>query len=406
MNLRLLHRLAALFRRDQLDDDLAQEISAHLDLAIEDNLKSGMSPAEARRQALAQFGGPQQAKENHRDARSLPMIETLAQDLRYAFRTLRKDRSFTAIAILILALGIGANIVVFSVVNTLLLRPLPFHNSAQLAWIAANNGAGGLSDVTYRVDAFEAFQRHNKSFQSVSAYVAFLAYSDFVLSAGDQPKPISAMHVAGNFFETLGVQPQLGRLFTPDEYAQGGPPAVLLSYAFWRSQYAADPSIVGRSITLNNRAYSVIGVLPATFDFASVFSPGSKQDVFVPTVMDEIRNYGHMLAAFGRLKPGVTAAQAQAEANILFPQLREADNNNPNWSNDIQHLHHPAPGLRQRQTPPLSPRPLGRRRPHPLDRLRQSLQLASRSHRFPHQRIRHAQRSRCQPRSPRSPTPH
>jgi predicted permease len=335
MNLRLIHRLAALFHREQLDDDLAQEISVHLDLAFEENLKSGMSPQEARRRALAQFGGPQQAKEIHRDARSLPMIETLAQDLRYAFRTLRKDRSFTAIAILILALGIGANIVVFSVVNTLLLRPLPFHNSAQLTWLAANNGAGGLSDVTYRVDAFEAFQRHNKSFQSVTAYVPFLAYSDFVLSGGDQPKPVSAMHVAGNFFQTLGVQPQLGRLFTPDECAQGGPSAVLLSYAFWRSQYAADPSIVGRSINLNNRAFSVIGVLPATFDFASIFSPGSKQDVFVPTVMDDIRNYGHMLSAVGRLKPGATVTQAQAEANILFPQLRETENNNPNWSNDI-----------------------------------------------------------------------
>ncbi len=335
MNIRLFHRLLALFRRNQLDDDVAQEISAHLDLAIEENLKFGMSPQEARRQALAQFGGPQQAKENHRDARSLPMVETLAQDLRYACRTLRKDSSFTAIAILILALGIGANIVVFSVVNTLLLRPLPFHNSAQLTWLAANNGAGGLSDVTYRVDAFEAFQRHNKSFQSVTAYVPFLAYSDFVVSGGDQPKPLSAMHVAGNFFQTLGIQPQFGRLFTPDEYAQGGPPAVLLSYAFWRSQYAADPTIVGRSITLNKRAFSVVGVLPATFDFASVFSPGSKQDVFVPTVMDDIRDNGHMLSAVGRLKPGVTVPQAQAEANILFPQLRETVKDSSSWSNDI-----------------------------------------------------------------------
>jgi predicted permease len=292
-----------------------------------------MSPQQARRQALIHFGGAQQAKENHRDARSLPMIETLAQDLRYTFRALRKDPSFAAIAVLILALGIGANIVVFSVVNTLLLRPLPFHDPARLTWLAGNNGAGGLSSVTYLVDAFEAFQRHNQSFQAVTAYVPFLAASDFVLATGDQPRPISAMHVSGNFFPTIGVTPLLGRQFTPEEITKGGSAAVLLSYAFWRQQYAGDPSIVGRSITLNNQSFTVVGVLPSTFDFASVFSPGSQQDVFLPIYMDDIRNYGHMLSLIGRLKPGVTVAQAQAEANTLFPHLRPGGNDS--WSNDV-----------------------------------------------------------------------
>lgn len=329
----LVLRFLALFRRDQLDSELHDEMSAHLDLAMEEQLKSGMSPEQAYRQALIDFGGRQQAKENHRDARSLPMIETLMQDLRYTFRTLRKDPGFTAIAILILALGMGANIVVFSVVNTLLLRPLPFRDPSRLTWLAGNRGNGGLSDVTYRVDAFEQFQHHNQSFEDITAYVPFLAYSDYVLAGGDQPRPVSGMHVAGNFFQTLGVRPFLGRAFTTDEFTKGGPPAVLLSYSFWRQQYGGDPAIVGRSIILNNRAFTVVGVLPRTFDFASVFAPGSKQDVFLPTVMDDIRDYGHMLSLIGRLKPGVTVAQAQAEANTLFPQLRPGGDDS--WSTDI-----------------------------------------------------------------------
>jgi predicted permease len=329
----LLHRFLSLFRRGQLERELSAEISSHLELAMEENLRAGLSPQEARRQALLKFGGTQQAIENHRDVRGLPLIETIAQDLRYTFRTLRKDRSFAAIAILILALGIGANIVVFSVINTLLLRPLPFHNPSRLVWLAGNNGAGGLSMVSYRVDAFEGLQRQNQSFEDLTAYVPFLAYSDFVLSGTDEPKPVSGMHVAGNFFQTLGVQPMLGRLFTPDEYTKGGPPAVLLSYPFWRQQYAGDPSIVGRSIKLNNQAYSVVGVLPPTFDFASVFAPGSHQDVFLPTVMDEIRNHGHALSVIGRLQPGITASQAQVEAATVLSHLRPGGDDS--WSTDV-----------------------------------------------------------------------
>ncbi len=333
MNFRLFHRFLSLVRRDQLDRDLSAEIASHLELATDENLRAGLSPEEARRQALVKFGGTQQAIENHRDFRSLPLIETIGQDLRYTFRTLRRDRSFVAIAILILALGIGANIVVFSVVNTLLLRPLPLHNPSRLAWLAGNNGTGGLSMVSYRVDAFEGLQRQNQSFQELTAYVPFLSYSDFVLSGTDQPKPVSGMHVAGNFFQTLGVQPMLGRLFTPDEYTKGGPPALLLSYPFWRQQYGGDPSMVGRSITLNHRAFSVVGVLPPTFDFASVFAPGSNQDVFIPTVMDEIRNDGHALSVIGRLKPGITASEAQAEATTILSHLRPGGDDS--WSTDV-----------------------------------------------------------------------
>jgi predicted permease len=140
--------------------------------------------------------------------------------------------------------------------------------------------------------------------------------------------------VAGNFFQTLGVQPALGRLFTPEESVRGGRKAALLSYPFWQSQFAGDPRIVGKAIQLNNQAVTVVGVLPASFDFGAVLAPGSKMDLFRPVFMEDIRTWGHTLAVIGRLQPGVTIAQAQAEAKILFPQLKGSDD--PNWSTDIQ----------------------------------------------------------------------
>src|SRR5208283_5231796 len=146
-----LNRLRAFFRKEPLDSDLDREMAAHLELAIEENLQRGMPAEEARRQALIRFGGVEQAKQRHREARGLPGLDMLVQDVRFTFRTLRRDRVFTLVAVLILALGIGANVAVFSVVNTILLRPLPFRDPQQLAWFAGNNGVGGLSDTAYEV---------------------------------------------------------------------------------------------------------------------------------------------------------------------------------------------------------------------------------------------------------------
>ncbi len=330
----LFFRFASLFRRKQLDRDLDAEMASHLELAIEENLQHGMSPAEARRQALIHFGGTQQTKENHREARGIPALEVLLQDLRYTFRALRKDRAFTAVAVLILALGIGANIAVFSVVNTILLRPLPFPQSRELVWLAGNNGVGGLSDVTYRVDVFQEFQQSNHSFQQVTAFVPYYSLSETKLMTRGEPLPVSFVWVDGSFFQSLGVQPALGRLFTHEECVKGGKPAVLLSYFFWQRQFAGNPAIIGQAIQLDKVSATVVGVLPASFDFGAVFAPGSKMDFFRPVVMDDIRTWGHMLSIVGRLKPGVTVLQAQAEANILLPQLPGADNEN--WSTDLK----------------------------------------------------------------------
>jgi len=319
-----LQRLLSFFRKAPLDRDLDAEMASHLAFAIEENLRRGLSPEEASRQALVRFGGVSQSKEQHREARGLPALDLLLQDLRYTLRTLRRDRSFAAVAVLILALGIGAKITVFSVVNTILLRPLPFRNPQQLVWMASERGVGGLSAVTYTVSAYEEFQRHNRSFQDVTAYDPFFGDSDYKLTGHGEPQELAAVPVASNFFSMLGIQPELGRLFTPEECRKGGPPAVLLGYFFWQRQFAGDRSIVGRAILLDNHPVTVVGVLPASFDFGSVFAPGLKVDIYVPGVMDILRNEGNTLALVGRLKPGMTVAQAQAEVDVLMPQLRAA----------------------------------------------------------------------------------
>jgi predicted permease len=330
MNLRLIHRIAALFRRDSLDRELENEMAYHVELAIEENLKAGMTPQQARRQALVQFGGPQQAKENHRDSRSLPFIETTLQDLRYTFRTLRKDRSFTTIAILILALGIGANIVVFSVVNTLLLRPLPFAHPQQLVWFTGNHGQGGLSGVTYNVGSYEEFARHAQSFQEVTCYQAFWGSTQYNMTGRGDPQHVQTVMVANNFFHMFGVNPIIGRTFTPAEHQKGAALVALLTYPFWQSHFAGDPLILGRTVNFDNQAVTIIGVLPQSFDFASVFSPGLRVDFFIPAYMDEIRTWGNTVAIVARLKPGISLAQAQAEVNILSPQFRAA-HPDPDW---------------------------------------------------------------------------
>ncbi|MGC2398418.1 MAG: ABC transporter permease [Acidobacteriaceae bacterium] len=256
-------------------------------------------------------------------------------DTRYTIRTFRNNPAFTAIAILVLALGVGLNAAVFSVVNLILLRPLPFPESQQLVWFTAGKSldakarvAGGLSGETYTVDVYREFQRNNQSFQSVTAFQTFYSSLQYKLTGAGEPRQLDAIEVAGNFFPTLGVVPVLGRNFTKDEIVKGGRPAALLSYYFWKTQFASDPGVIGKTITINtspaavNGPVTIVGVLPASFDFGAVFAPGKKVDVFVPAVLDFWSTWGNTLAVVGRLKPGVTPAHAQDEADRLFPLLK------------------------------------------------------------------------------------
>ena len=249
----------------------------------------------------------------------------LLQDVRYTFRTLGRDPGFAAVSILILALAIGANIAVFSVVNTLLLRPLPFPNAQELVWIAPPPSACGLSCATYSADAYDEFRAQSRTYQDVTGYEAFTTPDNLRLTGRGEPEPATGIEVVGNFFQVLGVQPAMGRLFTPDE-ARGTAPVVLLTNTYWRRQFAADPTIVGKAIDLKGTPHdsgpvTVVGVLPASFDFGAVFSPGVKVDLFVPLNLDIERNWGNITTLLGRLKPGVTLAQAREDARSVAPDI-------------------------------------------------------------------------------------
>ena len=316
-----LNRLSSYLRKGTLDRELDAEMTAHIEMAIEENMRRGLTLEEARTRALVEFGGVQQARERHRESRGLPWLDVLGQDLRFTFRTVRRERGFAMVAVLILALGIGANVAVFSVVNTILLRPLPFPEAQQLVRIVEKNPKAGESSKTYTADATQDFQQQNRSFQSVSGYFAFTGPDNFKLIGDDQPAPVTGILVAEGFFQTLGVKPSAGRLFRSEEFVEHAQPVALLSYPFWKRQFGGDRGVVGRTINLNHAAVTVVGVLPDTFDFGSVFSPGAKVDLFTPYIMDDFRDDGNDLALIGRLKPGVALAQAQREADELFPQL-------------------------------------------------------------------------------------
>jgi predicted permease len=311
----------AFFNKPALDAELEAELAVHLEFAIEENLERGLTPEEARRVALASLGGMEQAKEQHREARGLMTLDILIHDLKYTLRTLARDRGFTAVAILILALGIGANIAVFSVVNTLLLRPLPFPGSEQLVRILQKDPKGGESSMTYSTDAMQEFQAKNRSFQQVTGYFAFSGSDNVKLMGNGQPQPVTGLMVAGNFFPTLGIEPLLGRQFSAEDCVKNSRPVTMLSYPFWKRRFGSNPGIVGQTIDLDGTQFTVVGVLPNTFDFGSVFSPGKKVDLYAPAILGEMEDEGNTMALVGRLKPGVTLGQAQSEADSIFPKL-------------------------------------------------------------------------------------
>lgn len=316
-----LGRVLSFFRRGARERELGEELNAHLTMAAAEYERRGMEPAEARRQALLEFGGVEAAKEEHREARGLPTLESLLQDIRYTLRALRRDLGFTLFAVLIVGLGIGVSTVVFSVFNTLLIRPLPFRDAKNLVWIA-NNGESGLSGATVQVNPFADFKRNTRSFSEVSGYFAFYGFGDSKLIGGGEPERLIGVPVTDNFFQTLGIRPQIGRLFDVEESKQNGRRAVLLSHGFWKRRFAGNPKIVGTALTIDNQATTVIGVLPASFDFASVFAPGGHVDFFSPFPLSpENDRMGNTLSIVGRLKPGITLERARQESSALSKQL-------------------------------------------------------------------------------------
>src|SRR5690349_18671404 len=245
-----LQRLFSFFRRAQLDRELDAEMSSHLELAIEENLRRGLSPAEARRHALLRFGGPQQTKEQHREARSLPFLEALFQDIRYSFRMLRKSPAFTAIAVLTLAFGIGTNTAIFSMVNALLLHPYRFHNLDSLVLLWENRGIDEGPDAR-RISPGDVADLRNNSqlFEDVATYQC----PDFNLSSEGRVDVARGCRVSANFFAVLGAAPAQGRFFSSDEETPGSDQSLIVSHSFWQSRFAGDPQLVGKTIRLNGR---------------------------------------------------------------------------------------------------------------------------------------------------------
>lgn len=261
---RLLLRIGSFFHRTQLDRDLDAEISSHLQFAIDENLQRGLSPVEARRQARLRFGGTEQAKDEHLDARALPLLEILLKDLRFALRLIRKNPGFAAVAVLTLALGMGATTTIFSVVNSVLLRPLPYKNSDRLMRIEETHPAAPGANVSYAT--FLDLQREATTIENVAAYREWI----FNVTGGSEPSQIAGALVSGNFFAALGSSPTLGRTILPEDDQPGGDNhVVVLSYGLWQSRFGSDSNILGQKLMVNAEPFTVIGVMPPGFDFPS-----------------------------------------------------------------------------------------------------------------------------------------
>ncbi|HZV90025.1 MAG TPA: ABC transporter permease [Candidatus Binatus sp.] len=254
-----------------------------------------------------------------------PFFENLRRDVRYAVRTLWRDKGFAAFAILIVGLGVGASCTIFSVVNTILIRPLPFRDPGRLVWLANHrDDTKDMSGKTVQVNYLLEYRERNKSFEDLAAYFAFYGAGDAKLIGDGQPERLTKVPVAQNFFPLLGVEPQIGRQFSAEECKWNGPKVAMLSDGLWRRKFGADPNIVGRALPFDGGPVTVVGVLPASFDFATIFTPGSRVDMFEPFPLSEETNrWGNTLAIVGRLKPGAALGTAQAEATILGKQLQE-----------------------------------------------------------------------------------
>lgn len=309
-----LSRIAALLHRRRQDDDFREELDAHLTMREADLLRRGLTPGDARRQARVDLGSMSGLREAHRDLRGLPFADVIGLDVRAAVRSLRRDASLTFAGVLIIGLGVGACATVFSVFNTLFLRPLPFADPARLVWIA-NGDSDNLSEQTTQVSNLLELGTQARAFTGLAGFSPFYGVGDVRLTSGGAAERLTEVPVTETFFPLLGVRPLHGRLFTPDECLWNAPKVVLLDHGFWRRRLAGDPSVVGTTIALDATTATIVGVLPPTFDFASTFAPGSRGDVFTPyPLTDENNRRGNTLALVGRLAEGVTAQAAQAEA--------------------------------------------------------------------------------------------
>jgi predicted permease len=343
----LLLRAAGLFNKRRHEQEISDEFESHLQMHSEDNLRAGMTREEARREALIKLGGLDQAKETYRERWSLPMLETLLQDFSFGWRMLRKNPGFTVVAVLTLALGIGANTAIFNVLDAVLLRSLPVAAPQQLVLLTDPDShgrefgaeSGNRSLLTYVEFAY--LRDHNDVFSGIFAADSQLPRLQVSLgesaSADSAPQETAGVKlVSGGYFSTLGVRAAAGRLFTTDvDRARGANPVAVISYSFWRDRLGLDPSILGKTIRIRQTALEIVGVAQAGFFGETV---GESCDVWVPITMQDVVYPGRdllspapplgnqfvWLQVMARLKPGMTIKQANAGINVVFKQWLES----------------------------------------------------------------------------------
>jgi predicted permease len=326
----VLVRLAGWFSREKQDREFAEELESHLHMHIEDNLRQGLRPEEARRQALIKLGGIEQTKERYRHQRRIPLFETLAQDLRYGLRRLGKNPGFTIIAVFTLALGVGANTAIFTLINAALLRPLPYQDAEQLIVVATmRRDTKEVRSTSY--PDFADWRDQNTVFERLAAR----AGTSFSLTAGNEPERVNGELVSADYFPLLRVQAASGRTFLPEEdRTPDTHPVALVGHGLWQRRFGGNPALIGQTIQLNSRNYTVVGIMPESFRGIS-----DQAEIWLPMMMFSAgRDTGNLQtreqrwhSTIGRLKPGVTLTQAQGEMDAIASRLEQAypsSNNN------------------------------------------------------------------------------
>jgi predicted permease len=319
-------RIKGLFGKNRRDNELNDEVQSHLEALTEENIRRGMKPEEARHAARREFGGVEQTKELYRERRGLPFLETLFHDMRFGARMLAKNPGFTLVAVLTLALGIGANTAIFSVVKAVLLRGLPFKDSAQLVRVNESVAKGGRSPVAY--PNYLDWRAQNSVFEEMAAF----GDCEMILNGKDKSDRLDCEQVSDTYFPLLGVSAVLGRTFTPEENAIPMKHAVaLIGYGLWQRRFGSDPQVLGKPIRLNDYEYTIVGVLPKGFlgysDLAEVWIPMMMRDAAWP----QVRKYDylhtrdiHFHKVLARLKPGVSIAMAQTQMDTIAARLAKA----------------------------------------------------------------------------------
>jgi predicted permease len=323
-----MHWISRLFQRSKQDAQLDSELRFHVEQHTADNIAAGMDPVEACRRALAQFGGLEYVKEECREARRTQLIETLLQDIRYGFRMLRKSPGFTAVAVLTLALGIGANTAIFSIVDCLVLRPLPVEHPGEVVFLtSARKGNGPRTAFSY--PDFSDIQKQTANvFSDVSAFGMFLTDG---LAVNGQSLPMWSSYVTGDFFGLLGLKPALGRLILPSEGSvAGADPVVVLSYAYWQSRFNGNPGVIGKKASINGVPVTIIGVAPAGFHgLVSVMDfQGYIPLRMAATLKDVPKDFlaardNAGIGLIARLRTGVSLQQAQTALNVVAQRLSQ-----------------------------------------------------------------------------------